>query len=317
MSAPAMLLALLTALGGAAGDDDPSEVVEPLETVENLWDRGTFTEGGATAADGSILFSDIGDRIMRFNPSTGETTVFREPGGRANGMIMDAKGRLIVAEGANTGGGRRISVTEPDGECRTLADRFEGKRFNSPNDVVVKSNGDVYFTDPPYGLLGENHDQGKELAFSGVYRRSADGKVTLLTRELGFPNGLAFSPDEKTLYVANSDFKRAIWMAYPVADDGTLKPGRLFADVTSRVGKFKGLPDGLKVDEAGNVFATGPGGVLIFSPDGKHLGTLATGEACGNCAWGEDGSVLYVASDMYIGRIPTKTRGRIPGVAQP
>jgi gluconolactonase len=131
----------------------------------------------------------------------------------------------------------------------------------------------------------------------------------LLTRELTFPNGIAFSPDEKTLYVANSDPKKAIWMAYPVKEDGTLGEGKVFYDVTDRVPSKKGLPDGMKVDQAGNVYATGPGGVFVFSPEGKHLGTFNTGEATGNCCWGEDGSVLFIAADMYLGRVRLQTKG--------
>ncbi len=186
-----------------------------------------------------------------------------------------------------------------------------GKRFNSPNDGVFKSNGDLYFTDPPYGLLKLNADPAKELDFNGVYRISAaDGTLTLLTKEMTFPNGIAFSPDEKTLYVANSDPKKAIWMAFPVKEDGTLGAGRVFADVTSSAATKKGLPDGMKVDAAGNLFATGPGGVLVFAPDGTHLGTFSTGEATANCGWGEDGSVLFITADMYIGRVRLTTKGK-------
>ena len=185
-----------------------------------------------------------------------------------------------------------------------------GKRFNSPNDGVFKSNGDLYFTDPPYGLLKLNDDPAKELDFNGVYRISAsDGTVTLLTKEMTFPNGIAFSPDEKTLYVANSDPKKAIWMAFPVQGrrHAGRGPGLRRRDLVGR--PKKGLPDGMKVDQAGNLFATGPGGVLIFAPDGTHLGTFATGEATANCGWGEDGSVLYITADMYIGRIKLTTKG--------
>ena len=148
----------------------------------------------------------------------------------------------------------------------TLADRYQGKRFNSPNDAVYTSNGDLYFTDPPYGLPGLNADPAKELDFNGVYRVAKDGTVTLLTKEMTFPNGIAFSPDEKTLYVANSDPTKAIWMAFPVNEDGTLGKGRVFFDATQWVGSKKGLPDGMKVDRAGNLFATGPGGVLDLRP---------------------------------------------------
>jgi len=195
------------------------------------------------------------------------------------------------------------------GEKTTLADRYQGKRFNSPNDLVYHSNGDLYFTDPPYGLEGKNQDPKKELPFNGVYRLKPSGELTLLTDKLTFPNGLAFSPDEKILYVAVSDPDRAIWMAYNVKTDGTIDEGRVFFDATKLVKGHKGLPDGMKVDQRGNLFATGPGGVFIFSPEGKHLGTINTGEATANCNWGNDGSILYITADMYLCRVATRTRG--------
>ncbi|AMV39720.1 Gluconolactonase precursor [Planctomyces sp. SH-PL62] len=306
---------------------DPAfdKLIPPGARVERIAEGYDWSEGTVWDAAGArLLFSDVPENVVHqwtkekgaspfLKPSGYTGTIARggEPG--SNGLTFDPQGRLVLCQH----GDRRIARLEADGTFTTLADRYEGKRLNSPNDGVFKSNGDYYFTDPPYGLLGPNRDQGKELSFNGVYRLSPDGALTLLTSELTFPNGLAFSPDEKTLYVAVSDPAKAVWMAYPVADDGTLGAGRVFADVTSLVPARKGLPDGLKVDAAGNVFATGPGGVLVFAPDGKHLGTLATGEACGNCAWGEDGSVLYIASDMYIGRIKTGTKGSIPGVLKP
>jgi gluconolactonase len=234
---------------------------------------------------------------------TGVGTYSQEPG--SNGLTVDGQGRLVLCEH----GDRRVSRLEPQGGKLTLADQFDGKRLNSPNDVVVKSNGDVYFTDPPYGLPKLWDSPLRELDFCGVYRISArDRKVTLLSKDLNRPNGLAFSPDEKTLYVANSD-KRAIWMAYPVLDDGTLGPGRVFADVSAMMGQRKGAPDGMKVDREGNLWATGPGGVLVIAPDGTLLGRIDTGEATANCAWGDDGSTLYITADMYLCRVKTTTRG--------
>lgn len=306
---------------------DPAfdRLIAPNARLEKVAEGFDWSEGPVWDYAGRrLLFSDVPMNVVHqwtkdkgvgvfLKPSGYTGTVPRDGEPGSNGLTFDPQGRLVLCQH----GDRRIARLKPEGGFETLVDRFEGKRFNSPNDGVFKSNGDYYFTDPPYGLLGEHHDQGKELAFSGVYRLAADGSLTLLTRELDFPNGIAFSPDEKTLYVANSDPKNAIWMAYPVSADGTLGTGKVFADVTSMVGKRKGLPDGMKVDRTGNLFATGPGGVLVFSPAGKHLGTLATGEACGNCAWGENGHVLYIASDMYIGRVQTTTFGLIPGVPQP
>jgi len=343
--APAALLAcagwIATPRALSAAEDEPGptlgsierldpaldEIIAPDARMERIAEGFTWVEGPVWDAAGErLLFSDTMHNVVHqwkkgqgvgvfLRPSgyTGETPRGGEPG--SNGLTFDHEGRLVLCQH----GDRRIARARLDGDCSftTLVNNYEGKRLNSPNDGVFKSNGDYYFTDPFYGLLGENHDEGKELDFSGVYRLSKDGTLTLLTKELKNPNGLAFSPDEKTLYVGNSDPQKAIWMAYPVKDDGTIGPGRLFGDVTERVGKVPGLPDGLKVDEKGNIFATGPGGVLIFNSEGKHLGTLATGEPTGNCAFGEDGSVLYITANKYLARIPLKTKGPIPGARRP
>ncbi len=264
-----------------------------------------------------LLFSDVPrNTVFQWQDGKG-VSVFLKPSGAtgsssqdgeqgSNGLLMDRQGRLVLCQH----GDRRVARWESGQKFTTLADKYMGKRLNSPNDAVFKWNGDLYFTDPPYGLKGLNASPAKELAFSGVYRLSAaDGTLTLLTKELTFPNGIAFSPDEKTLYVANSDLSRAIWMAFPVKDDGTLGRGKVFADVTRSVPSKRGVPDGMKVDASGNLFATGPGGILVFAPDGTHLGTFATGQATANCAWGEDGSVLYITADMYLGRVQLTTKG--------
>lgn len=227
----------------------------------------------------------------------------------ANGLTLDNEGRLILAQH----GDRQVARKARRGGFEALATNYRGKRLNSPNDVVLRSNGEVYFTDPPYGLAKGADDPRKELAFQGVYRISRRGQVMLLVQDLSRPNGLAFSPNEKLLYVAVSDPQHAVIMAYAVADDGGLTKGRVFFDATPLVAGRKGLPDGLKVDERGNLWATGPGGVLVLSPDGKHLGTLDTGEETSNCAWGGDGSMLYVTADSYLCRIKTRTHGPMPG----
>jgi gluconolactonase len=191
-----------------------------------------------------------------------------------------------------------------DGGKRTLADNFQGKPFNSPNDIVQKSNGDYYFTDPAYGLPA---DAPRNVM--GVYRISKDKTVTLLINNLT-PNGLAFSPDEKILYVAQSLPVKAIIMSYPVKQDGTLGEGKIFFDATPMVQQgLQGLPDGLKIDIHGNVFSTGPGGVLVISPSGKLLGRIDTKQLTANCAWGDDGSTLYITANMLLCRIKTKTKG--------
>jgi gluconolactonase len=282
--------------------------------IEKLASGFDWSEGPVWMPGNYLLFSDVplntifkwdarSGVTIHLSPSgyTGSAPRGGEPG--SNGLTRDKQGRLIACQH----GDRRVARWE-NGKFVSIADKFEGKRFNSPNDVVVKSNGDIYFTDPPYGLPKRMDDPTKEIPFQGVYR-VAHGKVILLTDEVTRPNGLAFSPDEKILYVASSDPQKAIWMSYPVKADGTLGTGKVFFDATGMQSGRKGLPDGLKVDQSGNLWATGPGGVLIISPEGKHLGTLATGEATANCAWGDNGSTLYITADMYLCRVKTKTKG--------
>jgi gluconolactonase len=288
--------------------------------LEVLADGFTWTEGPVWMGDsrnGHLLFCDIPrnsifkwtakEGIQLFmNPSgyTGVTYYGLEPG--SNGLLKDSAGNLVLCEH----GDRRVSVLTPGGGKRTLADSYQGKRLNSPNDGVLKSNGDIYFTDPPYGLPARENDPRRELDHFGVYRISKkDGSITLLTTELQRPNGIGFSPDEKTLYVAQSDPKKAIWMSFGVKSDGTLEPGKIFYDATSEVGKMPGLPDGLSLDTKGNLWASGPGGIWIFSPEAKLLGRINTGERTSNCGFGEDGSTLFVTADSYVCRVVTKTKG--------
>lgn len=289
--------------------------------LEILADGFTWTEGPVWVGDatsGHLLFSDIPrNSIFKWtrsagiqlfmNPSgyTGVTYYGLEPG--ANGLLLDKDGNLVLCEH----GDRRVSKLTPGGGKLTLADQYQGKRLNSPNDGALKSNGDIYFTDPPYGLPARENDPRRELEHFGVYRVSSTSReVTLLTTELQRPNGIGFSPDEKTLYVAQSDPKKAIWMSFPVKEDGTLGAGKLFYDATSSVGKMPGLPDGLAVDKSGNLWASGPGGIWIFDSQAKLLGRINTGERTSNCTFGEDGSTLFVTADSYICRIVTKTKGK-------
>ena len=287
--------------------------------VEQLADGFDWSEGPVWRRSGGyLLFSDVPrNTIYRWREGEGLTVFLRpagytapDPPGRelgSNGLTLDPQGRLVMADHGNRVVAR---LDESNYTKTTLADRYEGKRLNSPNDLVYRSNGDLYFTDPPYGLKGLQDDPAKELPFSGVYRRSAAGELTLLTQELRFPNGIALSPDERTLYVANSDPDRAIWMAYDVQPDGTVGRGRVLFDATPLVRQGrKGLPDGLRVDAKGNLFATGPGGVLVITPDGRHLGTIATPQATANCAFGDDGSTLYMTSHMRLLRVRLTTTG--------
>jgi gluconolactonase len=336
----ALLGLFLASLSSTRGDDakapktlgkierlDPAfdDLIGRDAKLEVLAEGHIWTEGPVWVRrdGGFLLFSDIPrNRVYKWQEGKGES-VFLEPAGYtgpatnlkepgSNGLLLDSEGRLVLMEH----GDRRVGrLDDWDSKKKTtLAHRFLGKRLNSPNDGAYKSNGDLYFTDPPYGrMLKDSKPEefpDRDLDFCGVYRLSKDGKLTLLTREMSKPNGIAFSPDEKTLYVANSDPKRAIWMAFPVKGDGTLGKGKVFFDATSLAKNKPGLPDGMKVDAKGNLFATGPGGVLVFTPDGKHLGTIATGVPTANCAWGDDGSVLYVTADKALTRIKTKTKGK-------
>jgi gluconolactonase len=304
--------------GHIVRDDARLDALIPTDArIEVLASGFEWTEGPVWIKNGGyLLFSDIprnsimkwkeGQGISLFMKPSGYTGVAdygREPG--SNGLVLDLQGRLVCCEH----GDRRLSCLEPNGGKRTLVDNYTDKRLNSPNDAVFKSNGDLYFTDPPYGLPGNFDDPRRELDFCGVYRLSTDGQLTVLTKEMTRPNGLAFSPDEKTLYVAQSDPERAIWMSFPVKEGGTLGQGRVFYDATPLVGQLPGLPDGMKVDRAGHLFATGPGGIHVFAPDGVPLGRIDTSQNTANCNWGDDGSTLYIAADYYICRIRTTTKG--------
>ena len=265
---------------------------------------------------GYLLFSDVPkntvfkwseqEGLSEFLKPSGYTGIKRysdEPG--SNGLTLDGAGRLISCEH----GDRRVSAMAFGEGKLTVADRYDGKRLNSPNDVVVRSTGDVYFTDPPYGLPNREKDEHQEYGFCGVFRVSQDGEVSLISKEMTRPNGLAFSPDEKILYVAQSDGREPIIRAFDIAADGTASNSRVFYDSSELAGKLKGSMDGLKVDVQGNLFATGPGGIHVISPEGKLLGRIDTNEATANCAFGGDGSVLYMTADMYLCRIQTKTKG--------
>jgi gluconolactonase len=293
------------------------QLLAPDAAIEMLAEGFNWSEGPVWFQN-SVVFSDVPENIIyQWKPGETKAAVFMKPSGMltpregfkeqgSNGLGVDAEGRLVICQH----GERRLARVEKDGKQTALVENFEGKRFNSPNDLARRKNGDVYFTDPPYGLSGGNKSPLKELEFNGVYRLSADGKVSLLIKDLTFPNGIGFSPDEKTLYVAISDPSAPRIMAYEVQPDGSVSNGRVFFDAKPLVASDrKGMPDGLKVDAKGDVWATGPGGVLIISPDGKHLGTVLTGQATGNCCWGDDGATLYITADMYLYRVKTKTKG--------
>jgi gluconolactonase len=282
--------------------------------IERLAGGFTFTEGPLWLPSGVLWFSDIVGNVVRQWAPDGTVTVVLQPGGYdgnslpaggyfgPNGMVANKEGAVLLCQHGN----RRIVRITPDRKVDTLVDRFEGKKLNSPNDLVFRSDGSLYFTDPPYGLPKQDDDPAKELKFNGVYR-FASGKLQLLVRDMTRPNGIAFSPDEKTLYVGNSDQKRKIWMRYDVAPNGSVSNGKVFADVTTE--KEAGVPDGMKVDSLGNVYATGPGGLWVFSPDGNHLGTIKLPEQPANCGWGDDGKSLYITAVTGLYRIKLAVDG--------
>ena len=278
-------------------------IVGEVAKVEHLAAGFGFTEGPLWRGD-HLLLSDIPkNRIIRYQGAEEGPvlTTFRYPAGNPNGMTLDVEGRLLVCEHSN----RRVSRTEVDGAISVLADRYQGRRLNSPNDVVVRSDGSTYFTDPPFGLAGRT--QGKELDFQGVFRISPDGEtMTLLVADMELPNGLAFSPDEKSLYIADSA-KRHI-RAFSVEADGTLTGGDVFAEVVS---EEQGVPDGMKVDVEGNIYCAGPGGVWVFDDVGTLLGRIPVPDVPANCAWGDDDRMgLYVTARSGLYRV----RLSIPGI---
>lgn len=293
-----------------------NKLVPADSKLEILASGFTWTEGPCWMGGegGHLLFSDIPrNSIFKWKPGSG-ISLFMSPSGYtgvtyyglepgSNGLFLDKQGRLTMCEH----GDRRISVLTENGGKQTIVDSHQGKRLNSPNDGALKSNGDIYFTDPPYGLPERFTDPRREIPYCGVYRVDTKGDVTLLTKEIERPNGIAFSPDEKTLYVAQSNPSEANWTAFPVQADGTLGAGKELFDATDRVGKEPGLPDGMTVDGSGHIWASGPGGIYVFTPAGDLLGRLVTGERTSNCTFGPDG-YLYITADTYLLRIKTNAK---------
>jgi gluconolactonase len=284
--------------------------------IEKVATGFTFTEGPLWRPDGLLWFSDVPGNVVRSVTPAGEVkviipnaggTVTAPPGAfiGPNGMISDKDGAVLLCQHGN----RQIVRVNKDMTMTPFLDKFEGHRFNSPNDLVYRSDGTLYFTDPPYGLVKQDDDPLKELKFNGVFLY-AGGKLTALAKDLTRPNGLALSPDEKTLYVANSDEKQRFLMRYDIAADGTVSNARKFFDFADA--KEKGIPDGMKVDAQGNVYVAGPEGVWVFSPDGKHLGTIQPGETPANCGWGDDGKTLYITATTSVYRIRVAVPGEKP-----
>jgi gluconolactonase len=293
-------------------------LIAPDTKIDKIADDLKWSEGPLwDAKSSSLLFSDIPNNVvMRWNADKGVSRFLersgytgavpftgREPG--SNGLTFDPQGHLTLCQH----GDRRISRREADGTMVPVAVGYEGKKLNSPNDLVFDDQGALYFTDPPFGLPGTFTDPKKELPFNAVFRVAKDGRISAVATELEAPNGLGFSPDFKTLYVANATAKEPIWKAYGVQPDGSLDKGRLFAEARSYVKEGDGVPDGLKVDIHGNVFATGPGGVHVFAPDGTRLGRIITDVPTANVAFGEDGSTLFITANHRVLRMRTLTKG--------
>lgn len=301
-------------------DEELNSIIAPGTQIEKLADGFTFTEGPVWHPDDYLLFSDPNTNVIyRYNPKNHNVTVYmshsgytgadigdyRQPG--SNGLTIDKEGRLIVAQHGN----RRLIRHERKGPVTVLSDNHDGKRLNSPNDVVLKSDGSIYFTDPPYGLPGLFNDPKKETPYQGVYMVK-DGKTILLTTELGGPNGIAFSPDEKYLYLGNWDIRdvhntKTVWR-YEVKPDGTLKNGKVFFDWN--LTEDDEAIDGIKVDRDGNLFVSAPGGIWIVSAEAKLLGKIVTPERAANMAWGDDGKSLYLATHSSLHKIRVLTGGK-------
>jgi gluconolactonase len=285
-------------------------IIAPETTIETLCQGFQWSEGPVwDAKEQRLLFSDVPrNTIYEWREGMKEAQVFMKPSGYtgvaaygreggSNGLAFDAKGQLVLCEH----GDRRLSYLTPEGGKRTLTDHYQGKRFNSPNDLAIAKNGTIYFTDPPYGLPSKDQEKFRELDFHGVYRVGSDGVAHLLTKELDRPNGVALSPDETILYVAQSHAPQPVIMAYPVKENGDLGAGKVFFDTKGLSGP--GAPDGIKVNAQGIVFSTGPGGVLILDAKGKLLGRILCGRATANVAFGPGEKSLFITSKDRLLRI--------------
>ena len=295
------------------------DLIDPEATLRELGSGYAWSEGPVWVEQhGFLLFSDIPNNVIhKWVPGDSVTTYLKpagytgeEPRGGelgSNGLYISNEGNLLLCHH----GDRRIArmdapLDDPAPEFTTIAGTYNGKRLNSPNDLVQHSNGDIYFTDPPYGLEQRADDPGKELDFQGVYRVTPEGEITLLTDELNRPNGIELSPDEQTLYVANSSGENPVWMAYDITEEGNISNGRVFHDASDFVGKEPGSQDGMDVDADGNIYATGPGGVWIFSPEGTVLGKIKTNKPTSNCTIGQGGKTLFMTADDQLLSIPLK-----------
>jgi gluconolactonase len=296
-------------------DPELDALISPDAVIEIIGEGFTWSEGPVwIEPEKMLLFTDVpenkiykwtevGGVELYLTPSgfTGETTRSREPG--ANGLQFHNNALILCQHGNRQVAQMNAPLSNPQPDFITLAGTFNNQRFNSPNDLALRSNGDIFFTDPPYGLADQDKDADKEIPANGVYKLTPDGSVTQLLDTLTRPNGIAFMPGEKKFIVANSDPAKARWYLFELSDDAKVVAGKIFYDATDKVGKEKGLPDGLKIDSRGNVYATGPGGVWIFNADGRVIGKIKLPEASANCALSPDEKTLYITCDMYLLRV--------------
>lgn len=300
-------------------DEEINTIIPEDAVIEILAEGFVWSEGPLwLEKEQMLIFTDVPRNVIYQYTEKDSLMVYLKPSGLTgdgpnkgdsggNGLALDKNGNLIICQH----GDRRIAKmmappNKPEAKFETLAGEYEGKSFNSPNDLVFDRRGNIYFTDPPYGLKEKDVDPRKEIPFNGVYRLSSKGDVTLLTSNLTRPNGIVLSPDERKLYVANSDPEKCLWMVYNLKKDGTIDEGRIFFDATHLYDGKNGLADGMKVNKAGYIFATGPGGVFILTPEGKHLGIINTGKATANCAFNTDESALYLTAHDQLMRIKLK-----------
>jgi gluconolactonase len=299
-------------------DPKLDDIIPAGEIPEILAEGFDWSEGPVWLPEQEILlFSDIPmNSVFQWSENSG-LKLYLKPAGYtdtlprggetgSNGLLLDPEGRLILCQH----GDRKMAMMdapldEPESRFVTLADRWQDKRFNSPNDAVYNSKRELLFTDPAYGMELRWEDPKRELDFAGVYKLTPKGEVILLTDTIEAPNGIGLSPDEKRLYVASSG-SDASWYEFKIANDGSLADGRLFFDASEMKKTRKGSPDGLVVRSDGIIFASGPGGILVFTPEADHLGTILTGQATSNCTLDENESYLYMTADMYLMRIRLK-----------
>lgn len=300
-------------------DKEMLALIDSNAVIEILADGFTWSEGPLwLEKEGKLIFTDVPENTAYAWDSINGKQVYLKPSGYtiidekggtegANGLMLDTEGNLILCQHGNRSVAKMLApLSAAKDSFQFLASTYNGKKFNSPNDLHITKDGEIFFTDPPYGLPGLDESPIKEIPYNGVYRLKKDGTVILLDSTLTKPNGIAFSADEKYMYVANSYDKKAIWMKYTLDENKNITDRTLFADVTPLIPTAKGLPDGLKIGKKGYIFATGPGGVLVFNQDSRHIGTINTGQATANCALDTDDKYLYMTAHKYLMRVALK-----------